>query len=183
MSIYNTEFEVKYNDIKEELLYKLTGSYSAKTEEATENKYEVNNPDEEFEYSVQDIVDVCDKLYRDELLSVFYADSIDEDKIDKGIHAIGSLMMQNPHVKQLADDLVAVIHKQMINELSTEEEKNAKETVLLSSLVSVATASFFRQETFSIWHKCICQQISTETIDESLLVELRNKSVDLFCQS
>ena len=136
---------------------------------------------------MQDIVDVCDKLYRDELLSVFYADSIDEDKIDKGIQAVSDLMMQNPHVKQLADDLVAVIHKQMINEEEVEdeegkEEKHAKETVQLSSLVSVAMASFFRQETFSIWHKCICQQIRTETIDESLLVELKKKSIDLFCQ-
>ncbi len=182
MSFYNTDFQVKYNDIKEELLYKITAG------SAKEETYEVTNPDEEYEYSVQDIVDVCDKLYRDELLSVFYADSIDEDKIDKGIQAVSDLMMRTPQVKQLADDLVAVIHKQMINEDEVEdeveekEEKHAIETVQLSSLVSVAMASFFRQETFSIWHKCICQQIRTETIDESLLVELKKKSIDLFCQ-
>ena len=184
--IYNIEYKVKYDDIKEELLYKLTGKNHVANNsiEQTENKVDVNNSDEdedkEYTYSVQDIVDVCDKLYRDELLSVFYADSIVDDKIDKGIQFISNKMMQNPNIKQLAEDLVAVISHQMMNEVSNDTDEERKESVPISSLVSVAMTSFFRQETFSIWHKCICQQTTTDTIDENLLVELRNKSVDLF---
>ena len=64
---YNTQFKVKYNDIEQELIHKLKNK--------TPEEYEENS-DEEHEYSTQDVLDICNKLYRDELLSVFEAEDV-----------------------------------------------------------------------------------------------------------
>ena len=88
--MYNTNFDVKYHDIEEELTFKLKNK---KQEELTDNTVS------EYEYSNQDILDICDKLYRDELTNVFYADNIGDDKIDIGIKYISQKMLDNNEIK------------------------------------------------------------------------------------
>jgi hypothetical protein len=77
--MYNTQFKVKYREIEQELCSKL--------KDKTEKEYN-ENPDDEYEYTSEDIVDICHKLYIDEFMSVFGADNILEDKIDLGMKHI-----------------------------------------------------------------------------------------------
>ena len=81
--MYNTQFNVKYYDIKEELTMKL--------------KCET----EEYEYSVDDVMDICNKLYRDELLSVFWAENFMDDKLDNGLKYVYETMMKNDKFKDI----------------------------------------------------------------------------------
>ena len=55
--MYNTKFKVKYFEIEEELLHRLKNKIPKEHED---------NEDDEYEYSNQDILDICNKLYRDE---------------------------------------------------------------------------------------------------------------------
>ena len=57
--LYNIHFKVKYFDIQEELLAKLDG-----------------RGDDNEEYTRQDVLDICYKLYTDELCSVFHVENI-----------------------------------------------------------------------------------------------------------
>ena len=134
--MYNTDFKVKYHDIKEELL-------KNKTPQELES-----NPDTECEYSNQDILDICNKLYRDELVSVFYADDILDNKIDYGIKCILEKMILNNDFKLLVDDLKYYFFNDNYEEATkTYSTQNSNFMIILT---------LFNQELFYIFHNCIC---------------------------
>jgi hypothetical protein len=142
--MYNTDFKVKYHDIKTELISKLE-----------------NNKDEE--YVLQDILDICSKLYRDELTSVFYADHLMDDKVDIGMRTVLDKMMINPDFKNIVDEMKQYMYAEETN--INEETTHMNEVIVILSL--------FSENTFYILHKCICQQFSNGAIDIDLLVELK----------
>jgi hypothetical protein len=144
--MYNTQFKVKYYDIKEELTMKL--------------KCET----EEYEYSVDDVEDICNKLYRDELLSVFWADGFMDDKLDNGLKYVYETMMKNDKFKAIIDELTRIY--EVVDGALAEEGR----------LDQLITISLFSQPLFHITHKCICQQLDKNEIDDDLLVELKTKS-------
>ena len=94
--MYNTDFIVKYHDIKEELLEKIN----------------LNNF---IEYSEDDILDICSKLYRDELTSVFYAEDITDEKIDHGIKEISEKMLTNQDFTDIMIELRIQFQNYMAN--------------------------------------------------------------------
>jgi len=160
---YNTQFKVKYHDIEQELIHKL--------KQKTPEEY-AENSDEEYEYSSQDVLDICDKLYRDELLSVFGAEEITDDKIDAGMKYVHNIMINNENFKQLIDEMSILT----INEFDKNQQFSFEQKESLKQLILIG---LFSQNLFHITHKCICQQIEASTIDDDLLVELRKHSVDL----
>lgn len=158
--MYNTQFKVKYNDTEEELVHKLKVKTSEEYKE---------NPDEEHEYSTEDVSDICNKLYRDELLSVFGAEELHHEKIVKGMNYVYDIMMPNEKFKEIITGIVKVTFNEFI---TNENEEIIKEVILIS---------LFSQQLFYITHKCICQQIELGIIDDELLDELRKHSfIDLF---
>lgn len=161
--MYNFKFIVKYNDIEEELIHKLKVKTSEEYEE---------NPDEEYKYSSQDVLDICNKLYRDEFMSVFGAKELTDDKIDKGINYVYDYMIINVHFKEIINEMETILINGSIKnkEFSTEKQETIRQLILIS---------LFSQHLFHITHKCICQQFELGMIDNDLLVELRKHSVDL----
>jgi len=161
--MYNTQFKVKYKDIEDELLHKLKVK--------TPQDYEENS-DEEHEYSSQDVIDICNKLYRDELFSVFGVDNLIDDKIDKGINYVYNIMMTNEKFKEIINEMSNLSSNEFLEdkEITPEKQESLRQLILIS---------LFSQQLFHIMHKCICQQIEIGIIDNELLVELRKHSVDL----
>jgi hypothetical protein len=158
--MYNTDFKVKYHDIKEELL-------KNKTSQQLES-----NSDPECEYSNQDVLDICNKLYRDELVSVFYADDIIDNKIDNGIKCILEKMILNNDFKLLVDELKHYFFNDSYEEtIKTYFTQNSNFMIILT---------LFNPECFYILHKCICQQLTLGTIDTNLLDEIKKNAIDLF---
>jgi len=155
--MYNTKFKVKYNDIEKELL----------SQEDLVKQYN---------YTSQDIMDICNKLYRDEFLSVFGLEYFENDKINEMITIIYDKMMTNMEFKQIIDDILQFCCKDPflnINmPLKEEKEEEIKKQIILTTL--------FSQHLFYITHKCICQQIELGTIDKSLLVELKTHSIEIY---
>lgn len=170
--MYDTKFIVRYHDIKEEL------DLILKKEEEKERGVK---PVDHYQYSSQDILDICNKLYRDELCSVFYAEDIIDDKIDKGMKYVFDLMLVNPDFKAIIDKKkVLLLLKESKNlelELDTVDLESGLdavnlETVNLDVINLEILLTLFSENIFYITHKCICQQITTGHIDTELLSKL-----------
>jgi hypothetical protein len=173
--MYNTKFIVKYHDIQEELDIIL----------------KKDNEVDHYQYSSQDILDICNKLYRDELCSVFYAEDIIDDKIDKGMKYVFDLMLVNPDFKAIIDKkkelLLLKETKNLELELDTVDldvinlesglDVIDLETVNLDVINLEILLTLFSENIFYITHKCICQQITTGRIDTELLSKLIAKLV------
>ena len=161
--MYNTQFNVKYNDIETELIEKL-------------------NNTETTEYNLEDVSDICSKLYRDELMTVFDVNFILDDRIDKGMKNIYEIMMANSNFKQLAYDLEDNYFQEFIQHqdkvtvaaaaAAAEEDQEEEEVRQLLLMI------LFSQNIFYITHKCICQQIELNTINVDLLVRLKEKCIE-----
>ena len=150
--MYNTKFQVKYNDIEKELMSKI-------------------ELDKECSYSCRDVLDVCNKLYRDEFLSVFGLEYFENDKINNMIANVYDKMMTNIEFKEIIDNISNFCFKDFFLK-KEENEESIKKQIILTSL--------FSQNLFFITHKCVCQQIELGTIDKDLLVELKTHSIDIF---
>jgi hypothetical protein len=150
--MYNTKFKVKYNDIEKELMSKI-------------------DLDKECSYSCRDVLDVCNKLYRDEFLSVFGLEYFETDKINEMISNVYDKMMTNIEFKEIVDNISNFCFKDFFLK-KEENEESIKKQIILTSL--------FSQNLFFITHKCVCQQIELGTIDKDLLVELKTHSIDIF---
>jgi hypothetical protein len=153
--MYNTDFQVKYYDIETELI----------------TKYD-NEPD--GEYSKQDIFDVCNKLYNDELSNVFYAENVYDEKIDKGIHTILENMMKNVEFVSIIDEAKSRLFLDLKPETNEENEEKDK---LEQNSVHIVLIILFSKHMFYLTHKCICQQLVYGTIDSELLVSLKNELI------
>jgi len=165
--MYNTQFKVKYNDIEDELIHKL------KVKTTQEYDMDVNeNSNEEHEYSTQDVIDICNKLYRDELLTVFGAENLMDDKIDKGITYVYEIMIKNYYFNEIIFEMEKILNDIFIKQeiITSEKQESIRQLILLT---------LFSQNIFHITHKCICQQIEVGTVDCELLIELKKHSIDI----
>ena len=170
--MYDTKFIVRYHDIQEEL------DLILKKEEEEEK---------DDQYSSQDILDICNKLYRDELCSVFYAEDIMDDKIDKGMKTVFDIMLVNPDFKAIIDKMKELLllreSKNVELELESESESDTinlesvnLESVNLDTINLEILLTLFSENIFYITHKCICQQITTGHIDTDLLENLNQNT-------
>ena len=148
--MYNSSFIVKYHDIQEELLEKNITS---------------------LVYDDEDILNVCDKLYRDELSSVFYADDILDDKIDQGYQFVYNKLMLNQQFKSIISEMKKIIIDKNISydnfgKVVNEKNDNYEFFIVLT---------LFSKDLFYLTHKCICQQFTLEIIEDDLLSQLLEK--------
>lgn len=148
--MYNSSFIVKYHDIQEELLEK--------------NKTTLVYDDE-------DILNVCDKLYRDELSSVFYADDILDDKIDQGYQFVYNKLMLNQQFKSIISEMKKIIIDKNISYDNFGKVVNEKN----DNYVFFIVLTLFSKDLFYLTHKCICQQFTLEIIEDDLLSQLLEK--------
>ncbi len=151
--MYNTQFKVKYNDIETELIEKLKNKSVEETEE----------------YSNEDILDVCNKLYRDELLSVFGIEDTSNDIIEQCVKHVYDIMIVNQKFKDIINEMA----KNYTNEEVSFEQQDSINQFMFMNL--------FSQPLFHITHQCICQQIDLGIIDDQLLRKVEEKVKENIC--
>ena len=162
MNMYNTSFEVKYRSIQDELVLKLKNI-------GDKNIGDKNtDDDEDYDYNNDDVLTICDKLYKDELMSVFYADDLMDDKIDNGMKYVLEKMLENNDFKLMTDE----VKEHLKNVSLIEEHEKYLETVIILSL--------FGKDSFYLFHKCICQQLTLGTIEPDLLLQLKKYFTEIF---
>lgn len=162
---YNIQFKVKYYDIERELLNKLTKEEGGKEEE--EEEEEEKEEIEETNYSSEDVMDICHKLYKDEFLSVFYVNNFSDDIFNTNMDYVQQKMMENETFTTIINEILELTIKQNVNSMNKD------------NLIDLIFISLFSQQLFHMIHKCICQQIELGVIDNTLLSELRNHSIDV----
>lgn len=141
MNIYNANFIVKYNDIRQELLIKALSTN---------------------DYSTDDVIDICSKLYRDELMSVFNVKEI-------------------RHIAKLHDELCALYLTLKDNKTFNDMFNILKDDVSANNDLSNISqdndidvfALLFTEQMFHITHKCICELLTTQNISNELLNEYK----------
>lgn len=155
---YNTKLIVKYYGIEQELLAKC----------------KANN---ESEYTEQDVLDICDKLYRDELLSAF-SDNTDianlniEETLDQINVSFKKLYYENlihTEFKELIDCISNTCFEELIKDNST---KDTIEQIVLTGL--------FSHQLFHLAHTCICQQLDLGKIEIASFNMLKQSALKLF---
>ena len=175
--MYNTQFNVKYNDIEEELISKLNNKQIN-----TLYKDETLDESEDYEYTHQDVLDICNKLYHDELLSVFNVECITENNIDDIMRYVYDMMNLNTNFKLIIDEITQNCIKEFLPNDETIKEKDETIKEKEENIRQISLIFLFSKDVFYITHKCVCQQINLGVIDTDLLVVLKNKSADILKQ-
>jgi hypothetical protein len=131
--------------------------------------------DEDLEYTLEDVHIICDKLYRDELLSVFNVTSTEDENMDAGIKSAIEQMINNQSFRQLLDDIKGNLVDFQNFSGTPEELENMKRNTEYLIFITL-----FSQKLFYLTHICLCQLFTVGEIDTELLLKIKDKTIDLF---
>lgn len=143
-----------------------------------EKQYDDDDDDddcEDLEYTMDDVHLICEKLFRDELLSVFGVETINDPNMDAGIKRVIEKMIDNKNFKQLLDD----IKHELIDFSSFSGTPTEMENIRRNSEYLIFI-TLFSQHVFYITHKCICQLFTVGDVDPNLMDRLKDKTISLF---
>jgi hypothetical protein len=146
-----------------------------KVEEETKVEDDSDDEDLDIEYTMEDVHTICDKLYRDELCSVFEAESINDPNMDAGIKRVIEKMIDNANFKQLLEDI-----KNEIIDVSKFTGTPAEIANMVRNSEYLIFITLFSQHVFYMTHICICQLFTINDIDPELIIQLKNKTISLF---
>lgn len=146
-----------------------------KNEEPKKEKQDDDDDCEDLEYTMDDVHLICEKLFRDELLSVFGVETINDPNMDAGIKRVIEKMIDNKNFKQLLDD----IKHELIDFSSFSGTPTEMENIRRNSEYLIFI-TLFSQHVFYITHKCICQLFTVGDVDPNLMDRLKDKTISLF---
>jgi hypothetical protein len=108
----------------------------------------------EDEYSEEEVFSICEELYRHELLSVFNIKNVNDVTLDAKINDLWITLRKNNQFMRLF-----LFYK------------DNTPISLLSENDDVLFASMFHYELFLSTHKCICEILTKNSMDEVLFTE------------
>lgn len=159
---YNPTFEVKYAQIEKELLAKIVAFNSDPTNAIS---------GEAIGYNSEEVADICDKLYRDELQNVFFGleqfnESVlatDMDYLLKKMDLNGAFHQCFEDIKQYAVQRIAMPEMSVGNEFAF---------YIFSTL--------FSRHLFADMHKIVCQFLTTNEIQSDDLTDFKSNVFTAF---
>jgi hypothetical protein len=164
---------IKEEPIKEEPIKEV--KENEQVEKEKEKEKEDDDDDEDIEYTMEDVHLICEKLYRDELLSVFEVETINDGNMDAGIKKVIEKMVENPKTKKMLEDIKHdLVDFSSFTGTSTEMEnirRNADYIIFIT---------LFSQHIFYITHICVCQLFTINDIDDELVNLLKERMINLF---
>ena len=147
----------------------------AQNEEGGErNEEEQDEEEEEYKYNRKDITYICEKLYRDELLSVFDAESIDDPKMDEGIKAIFEALIKNAEFQTFLTEMNALLSDPSKAKTETELANLKRNTDYLLFI------TLFSQQSFYLTHKCLCQMLTLGHVEPDMMDQLKQRTLKIF---
>ena len=128
----------------------------------------------DYKYTRQDIAYICDKLYRDELISSFDAESLDDPKMDAGIQMVFERLIKHDEFKQFLLELSPIAMD--VSKAKTEQDflnlkRNSDYLIFIT---------MFSQQVFYLTHQCICKMIVDGHVGPELMGELKEKLMKIF---
>lgn len=133
-----------------------------------------DDDDEDYNYTRKDIECICEKLYRDELISVFDAESLDDPKMDAGIKMVFQELLKHEQFSKFFVELSPYIVDN--SKAKTEQEifnyKRNSDYLLFIVM--------FSQQLFYLSHQCICKMLTDGQVEDELMNELKSKLITVF---
>lgn len=133
-----------------------------------------SDDDEDYKYTRQDIMYICEKLYRDELISVFDAESLEDPKMDAGIKMVFERLIKHDEFSKFLVELSP--HVVDNSKAKTEQElfnyKRNSDYLLFITM--------FSQQLFYLTHQCICKMLVEGHVGDELMNELKGKLITIF---
>ena len=139
-----------------------------------EGEEEEEQSDEDYKYNRKDITYICEKLYRDELLEVFGAESIDDPKMDEGIKAIFEKLIKNEEFKTFLVEMNGLISDPNTAKTETELANLKRNTDYLIFI------TLFSQKMFYLTHRCLCQMLILGHVEADMMELLKQRTLKLF---
>ena len=133
-----------------------------------------DDDDEDYNYTRKDIECICEKLYRDELISVFDAESLEDPKMDAGIKMVFQELLKHEQFSKFFVELSPYIVDN--SKAKTEQEifnyKRNSDYLLFIVM--------FSQQLFYLSHQCICKMLTDGQVEDELMNELKSKLITVF---
>ena len=130
--------------------------------------------EEDYKYNRKDVTYICEKLYRDELLSAFGAESIDDPAMDTGIKTIFEALINNEEFKQFLSEMNALLLDPSTAKTETELANLKRNTDYLIFI------TLFSQQSFYLTHKCLCQMLTLGHVEADMMEQLKQRSLKIF---
>lgn len=138
------------------------------------DKEEDEEDEEDYKYNRKDVTYICEKLYRDELLSAFGAESIDDPAMDTGIKTIFEALINNDEFKQFLSEMNALLLDPSTAKTETELANLKRNTDYLIFI------TLFSQQSFYLTHKCLCQMLTLGHVEPDMMEQLKQRSLKIF---
>ena len=135
---------------------------------------EDEDEEEDYKYNRKDVTYICEKLYRDELLSAFGAESIDDPAMDTGIKTIFEALINNEEFKQFLSEMNALLLDPSTAKTETELANLNRNTDYLIFI------TLFSQQSFYLTHKCLCQMLTLGHVEPDMMEQLKQRSLKIF---
>jgi len=151
-----------------------TNSDLIKDDENENDKSAEEDEEEDYKYNRKDVTYICEKLYRDELLSAFGAESIDDPAMDTGIKTIFEALINNEEFKQFLSEMNALLLDPSTAKTETELANLKRNTDYLIFI------TLFSQQSFYLTHKCLCQMLTLGHVEADMMEQLKQRSLKIF---
>lgn len=130
--------------------------------------------EEDYKYTRDDIAYICDKLYRDELLSVFDAESLEDPKMDAGIKMVFEHLIKHDEFIKFLEELSPKVMDK--SKVKTEQEQfNFKRNTDYLIFITM-----FSHQLFYLTHQCICKMLVNKHVGDELIGDLKGKLLQIF---
>ena len=147
---------------------------TAEEEQSAEEEQDEDDEETEYKYTRKDITYICEKLYRDELLSVFDAESIDDPKMDEGIKAIFEALIKNEEFQSFLVEMNGLLSDPSTAKTETELANLKRNTDYLIFI------TLFSQQTFYLTHKCLCEMLTLGHVTPEMMDQLKQRTLKIF---
>ena len=138
------------------------------------NNNDDSDSDDDYNYTREDIMYICEKLYRDELISVFDAESLEDPKMDAGIKMVFQELLKHEQFGKFFVELSPYIVDN--SKAKTEQEifnyKRNSDYLLFIVM--------FSQQLFYLSHQCICKMLTNGQVEQELMDTLKSKLITVF---
>ena len=143
-------------------------------QEDVEEDQDQEEDEEDYKYTRKDVTYICEKLYRDELLSVFGAETIDDPKMDEGIKAIFEALIKNEEFQTFLTEMNGLLSDPSKAKTETELANLKRNTDYLLFI------TLFSQQSFYLTHKCLCQMLTLGHVEPDMMNQLKQRTLKIF---
>ena len=166
MTYYNTNIDVKYHNIEQDLLEIV----------ATRPKNYKPIGEDEHVYTKEDVLDICQKLFNDEVEKVFFEDGIfNMNQMSMSLSSLYHTMIHDIQFKQFFTTLIQNVLENYIG--SDRTDIYMQNQIMMQNLHQDIFATLFSQQLFHLTHIIISNKLTNTSTSTDMYAKLTIESI------